>query len=457
VIKGRLQELAVLLRAELTGGDGAFLGVSTDTRKLEAGQLFVALRGPRFDGHKFLQEAADRGAAAALVSTASDVAISQVRVPDTLRALGELAADWRRRFDIPVIGITGSFGKTTVKEMVAAILSRRGPLLVTRGNLNNEIGVPLTLFGLAGNHQSAVIEMGANHAREIARLCAIAAPDIGLVTTAGACHLEGFGSLEGVARAKGEMFESLAEDGVAVINADDSYAALWRQLASGRRIVTFGFGPGSDFTARNVRQTAADEISFVLVCRAGEADVRLALAGRHNVMNALAAAAAAAQVGADLEQMVQGFGAVAPVSGRMQLLRNCAGGRLIDDSYNASPRAVRAAIEYLCELPGRPWAVLGDMGELGDEGPRLHAEVGRYAREAGVERLFAIGRLSEQTVAAFGAGAQLFHDAASLGAAVREDLGPDVNVLVKGSRMMRMEQVVEALAESVAIMAEGEC
>jgi len=457
VIKGRLQELAVLLRAELTGGDGAFLGVSTDTRKLEAGQLFVALRGPRFDGHKFLQEAADRGAAAALVSTASDVAISQVRVPDTLRALGELAADWRRRFAIPVIGITGSFGKTTVKEMVAAILSRRGPLLVTRGNLNNEIGVPLTLFGLAGNHQSAVIEMGANHAREIARLCAIAAPDIGLVTTAGACHLEGFGSLEGVARAKGEMFESLAEDGVAVINADDSYAALWRQLASGRRIVTFGFGPGSDFTARNVRQTAADEISFVLVCRAGEADVRLALAGRHNVMNALAAAAAAAQVGADLEQMVQGFGAVAPVSGRMQLLRNCAGGRLIDDSYNASPRAVRAAIEYLCELPGRPWAVLGDMGELGDEGPRLHAEVGRYAREAGVERLFAIGRLSEQTVAAFGAGAQLFHDAASLGAAVREDLGPDVNVLVKGSRMMRMEQVVEALAESVAIMAEGEC
>ena len=457
MIKGRLQELAVLLRAELTGGDGAFLGVSTDTRKLEAGQLFVALRGPRFDGHKFLQEAADRGAAAALVSTASDVAISQVRVPDTLRALGELAADWRRRFDIPVIGITGSFGKTTVKEMVAAILSRRGPLLVTRGNLNNEIGVPLTLFGLAGNHQSAVIEMGANHAREIARLCAIAAPDIGLVTTAGACHLEGFGSLEGVARAKGEMFESLAEDGVAVINADDSYAALWRQLASGRRIVTFGFGPGSDFTARNVRQTAADEISFVLVCRAGEADVRLALAGRHNVMNALAAAAAAAQVGADLEQMVQGFGAVAPVSGRMQLLRNCAGGRLIDDSYNASPRAVRAAIEYLCELPGRPWAVLGDMGELGDEGPRLHAEVGRYAREAGVERLFAIGRLSEQTVAAFGAGAQLFHDAASLGAAVREDLGPDVNVLVKGSRMMRMEQVVEALAESVAIMAEGEC
>jgi len=457
VIKGRLQELAVLLRAELTGGDGAFLGVSTDTRKLEAGQLFVALRGPRFDGHKFLQEAADRGAAAAVVSTASDVAISQVRVPDTLRALGELAADWRRRFAIPVIGITGSFGKTTVKEMVAAILSRRGPLLVTRGNLNNEIGVPLTLFGLAGNHQSAVIEMGANHAREIARLCAIAAPDIGLITTAGACHLEGFGSLEGVARAKGEMFESLAADGVAVINVDDSYAALWRQLASGRRIVTFGFGPGSDFTARNVRQTAADEISFVLVCRAGEADVRLALAGRHNVMNALAAAAAAAQVGADLEQMVQGFGAVAPVSGRMQLLRNCAGGRLIDDSYNASPRAVRAAIEYLCELSGRPWAVLGDMGELGDGGPRLHAEVGRYAREAGVERLFAIGRLSEQTVAAFGAGAQLFHDAASLGAAVREDLGPDVNVLVKGSRMMRMEQVVEALAESVAIMAEGEC
>ena len=457
MISGRLQELAILLRAELTGDDGAFLGVSTDTRKLEAGQLFVALRGPRFDGHKFLNEAADRGAAAALVSTASDVAIRQVRVPDTLRALGELAADWRRRFDIPVIGVTGSFGKTTVKEMVASILSRRGPLMVTRGNLNNEIGVPLTLFGLAGNHQSAVIEMGANHAGEIARLCALAAPEIGLVTTAGACHLEGFGSLEGVARAKGEIFESLPADGIAVINADDSYAALWRQLAAGRRVVTFGLGPGSEFTARNVRQTEAGEISFVLVCPAGEADVRLALAGRHNVMNALAAAAAAAQIGAGLEHMVDGFGAVAPVSGRMQLLRSCAGGRLIDDSYNASPRAVRAAIEYLCELPGRPWAVLGDMGELGDDGPRLHAEVGRYASEAGVERLFAIGRLSEQTVAAFGSGARLFHDAASLGAAVREDLGPDVNVLVKGSRMMRMEQVVEALAESAAVMAGGEC
>ncbi|MGB5621230.1 MAG: UDP-N-acetylmuramoyl-tripeptide--D-alanyl-D-alanine ligase [Gammaproteobacteria bacterium] len=457
MINGRLQQLATLLRAELTGDDGAFLGVSTDTRKLEAGQLFVALRGPRFDGHKFLGEAADRGAAAALVSTASEVAIPQVRVPDTLRALAELAADWRRRFDIPVIGITGSYGKTTVKEILASILSRRGPLLVTKGNLNNEIGVPLTLFGLAGNHQSAVIEMGANHAGEIARLCAIAAPQVSLVTTAGACHLEGFGSLEGVARAKGEIFEALPADGIAVINADDSYAALWRQLAAGRQVVTFGLGPGSEFTARNVRQTGAGEISFVLVTPAGEADVRLGLAGRHNVMNALAAAAAAAQIGAGLEHMVDGFGAVAPVSGRMQLLRSCAGGRLIDDSYNASPRAVRAAIEYLCELPGRAWAVLGDMGELGDEGPRLHAEVGRYAREAGVERLFAIGRLSEETVAAFGAGAQLFHDAASLGAAVREGLGPDVNVLVKGSRMMRMERVVEALAESAAVMAEGEC
>jgi len=456
VIKGRLQEVAQLLRGELTGGDGGFLGVSTDTRALEAGQLFVALRGPNFDGHGFLAEAADRGASAALVSRACDLPLPQIRVPDTLRALGELAADWRRRFDIPVIGVTGSFGKTTVKEMMAAILSRSAPGLVTRGNLNNEIGVPLTLFRLAKSHRSAVVEMGANHAGEIARLCAIAAPDIGLVTSAGACHLEGFGTLEGVARAKGEMFSSLPPDGVAVINADDSFAGLWRQLAAGRRIVTFGLGPNSDFTARQVRQTAAAELRFVIVTPDGEADIRLPLAGRHNVLNALAAAATAAQVGAEVTHIADGLAAMASVAGRMQLLRHGAGGRLIDDTYNASPRTVRAALEYLCELPGRPWAVLGDMGELGDDGPRLHAEVGRYARAAGVERMCALGPLSEDSVAAFGEGAQHFPDPASLVAALREDLGPDVNVLVKGSRMMRMERVVQELAaEALAEAGEG--
>lgn len=456
MIKGRLREVAGLLRAELTGHDGGFLGVSTDTRALEAGQLFVALRGPNFDGHEFLKQAADRGASAALVSRSCDVLLPQVRVPDTLKALGELAADWRRRFDIPVIGVTGSFGKTTVKEMMAAILSRTGPGLVTRGNLNNEIGVPLTLFRLGEGHRYAVVEMGANHLGEIARLCAIAAPDIGLVTTAGACHLEGFGSLEGVAKGKGEMFSSLPREGTAVINADDSFAGLWRQLAGDRRIVTFGLGPNSDFTARQVRQTAAGELRFVIAGPDAEAAVRLPLAGRHNVMNALAAAAAATQAGAGIDHVAEGLAAMTAVAGRMQLMRHCAGGRLIDDSYNASPRAVRAALEYLGELPGRPWAVLGDMGELGEQGPQLHAEVGRYARAAGIERLFTLGPLSENTVAAFGDGAEHFLDPATLIETLRKDLGPDVNVLIKGSRMMRLERVVKGLAgEALAEVGEG--
>ena len=455
MISGHLKDITSLLRAELIGSDGKFLGVSTDSREIEAGQLFVALRGPHFDGHKFLTEAASCGASAALVDTPADIPMPQVRVPDTLRALGDLASDWRGRFDIPVIGVTGSFGKTTVKEMLARILTQGRSALVTRGNLNNEIGVPLTLFGMAARNQSAVIEMGANHAGEIARLCAIAAPNIGLVTVAGACHLEGFGSLEGVARAKGEMFKTLPADGTAVINADDSFAGLWRQFAGDHAVTSFGLGPTAEYTAREIQRVADDELRFLLVCPEGEASVRLALAGRHNVMNALAAAATAAQAGATLEQVVAGLESMTPVAGRMQLLRTFAGGRLVDDSYNASPRTVKAGLDYLCELPGRPWAALGDMGELGEHGPELHGEIGRYARSVGIERLFVLGPLSERTAAAFGSGALHFFDPVSLGAALSEALDADVNVLVKGSRMMRMEQVVQALATPALANAGG--
>ncbi len=455
MISGRLTEITKVLRAELIGSDGSFLGISTDSRNIEAGQLFVALRGPRFDGHKFLAEAASCGACAALVDTVSELPMPQVRVPDTLRALGDLAVDWRARFDLPVIGVTGSFGKTTVKEMLARILGQGRSTLVTRGNLNNEIGVPLTLFGLSPRDQCAVIEMGANHAGEIARLCAIASPDIGLVTVAGACHLEGFGSLEGVARAKGEMFQALPAEGVAVINADDSFAGLWRQFAGARPVSTFGLGPAADYTAREIRRVADDELRFLLVCPEGEAPVRLPLAGRHNVVNALAAAASGIRAGASLEQVVAGLESMVPVAGRMQLLRTHAGGRLIDDSYNASPRTVRAGLDYLCELQGRPWAALGDMGELGESGPELHSEIGHYARSIGIERLFVLGPLSEHTAAAFGAGALHFFDTANLSMALSEALDADVNVLVKGSRMMRMENVVQALTGPTLARAGG--
>ena len=447
MITGTLQEIARILRGELSGEDRSFLGVSTDSRSLEAGQLFVALTGPNFDAHDFLPAAAEKGAAGAVVSAARNGDLPRVRVPDTLRALGALAAQWRSRFDPVVVGVTGSAGKTTVKEMIAAILSRSGPTLVTRGNLNNEIGVPLTLFRMSASHQGAVIEMGANHAGEIGRLADMARPGIGVITLAGAAHLEGFGSVEGVARAKAELYEALPGDGTAVINADDCYARLWREIAAPRSIVTFGLGPGADFTARDITRAAEGETGtkFRLVCPAGEADVSLGLPGLHNVMNALAAAAAAVSAGATLDDVAAGLGTTQTVPGRMQLCDGVAGCRIIDDTYNANPGSVRAALDYLTDLEGTPWAILGDMGELGGQASRLHREVGEYAKSVGVERLFVLGPLSRMVADGFGPGAECFTDVSSLLSAVRPALAGHVNLLVKGSRSMGMERVVQGL------------
>lgn len=447
MISGSLQEAAIVLRGELTGEDRPYLGVSTDTRRIEAGQLFVALKGPRFDGHEYIPIAAEQGAAGAVVSTQGFDGLPCIRVPDTLRALGDLARDWRSRFDLDVIGVTGSAGKTTVKEMIAAILRTRGPALVTSGNLNNEIGVPLTIFGLSARYRAAVIEMGANHADEIRRLAAIARPNIGVVTLAGAAHLEGFGSIEGVARAKGELFESLPEDGVAVVNADDCYAGLWRRLAAGRKLVTFGLGPGADFTAKGITEQVDDssQIRFTLVSPNGDAPITLALAGRHNVNNALAAAASAIAAGASLEDVREGLRCMSAVDGRMALLRGAANCRIIDDTYNANPGSMRAALDFLTGLEGLHWAILGDMGELGEQSEHLHAEVGDYARSVGVEKLFVVGRLSQVLADHFGAGAESFSDVASLLEAIRPRLSDDVNVLVKGSRSMGMERIVAGL------------
>ncbi len=451
MITGTLQQAATVLRGELQGEDRSFMGVSTDTRALEAGQLFFALVGPRYDGHDFLAKAADCGAAGAVVSRGATTRLPCVRVPDTLRSLGELATDWRRRFDLPVVGVTGSAGKTTVKEMIAAILGEIGPLLVTKGNLNNEIGVPLTLFRLAGRHRFAVIEMGANHPGEIACLAKMARPAIGIVTLAGAAHLEGFGTIEGVARAKGELFSALPEDGVAVINSDDCYASLWRKMAGSRRVVTFGLGPGADFSARDIRLEVDNGpcVEFRLTSPVGEAPVSVPLAGRHNVANALAAAAAASAAGADLAHIRAGLARTPGVKGRMQLTGGPGGCRIIDDTYNANPGSVRAALEFLTGLEGKAWAVLGDMGELGPQAGRLHAEIGSYARSIGVERLFAVGPLSRETVASFGGGAQGFADVDSLARTLRPLLRADINLLIKGSRSMGMERIVDALAAPV--------
>lgn len=448
MIRGTLGELAGVLAATLVGPDRDFAGVSTDTRSLQPGQLFVALRGPNFDGHAFVAEAERRGAAGAVVDTAPPGTLSWLGVADTLAALGALAADWRNRFELPVVAVTGSYGKTTVKEMMAAIALTRGDILATRGNMNNEIGLPLTLFGLAPQHRAAILELGANHEGEIARMAAICRPTVGLVTAAGPVHLEGFGSLEGVARGKGEMFAGLPADGVAVINADDRFAPLWREIAGARRQVTFGLAQDAEFRAEAIRQSldaAGPVLEFRMVTPDGAADVRIALPGRHNAINALAAAAATWAAGWSLDEIVAGLAAVAGTKGRMSLRKARSGALLIDDTYNANPTALEAAIDYATALPGDTWLVLGDMLELGPEAAELHAAAGRYARDHGVARLYALGPESAAAVAAFGAGRH-FSDPEALAAELENELPAGVNLLVKGSRSMRLEAVVERLA-----------
>jgi UDP-N-acetylmuramoyl-tripeptide--D-alanyl-D-alanine ligase len=446
-VKRTLGDMVRVCGGRLVGADRPFAGVSSDTRTLAAGELFVALRGPNFNGNDFVAAAEKAGAAGALVDTEQSVALPQIVVSDTQAALEKAASAWREQFSIPIVGVAGSNGKTTVKEMIAQILSQAGNTMSTRGNLNNHIGVPLTLFRLAPEQRFAVVEMGANHPGELAALVKIARPTIGLITNAGAEHLEGFGSLEGAARAEGEMVEHLAPSGTAIINADDPFAALWRGLTKAR-VVTFGLQAGADFTARDVRTEIGAEgfiTRFTLVCPKGSAPVQLKLAGKHNVTNALCAAAAAAAAGVSMDHIVAGLGAVQAVKGRLQFKKTRHGAWLIDDSYNANPSSVYAGIEVLAQLDGRRWFVFGQMGELGSFADEAHREIGTFARTHGIERLFAVGEDARLTVQTFGAGAEWFADTTALAQAVDEVLTPDVRLLVKGSRSNRLERVVEAL------------
>lgn len=456
-----LGELARLVGGELHGPDRHFDAVGTDTRTLGPGALFIALRGPNFDAHEFIATAAARGAVAALVERDVATALPTVRVEDTRRALGRLAAAWRDRFAIPLVAVTGSNGKTTVKGMLAAILAARGAGLSTRGNLNNDIGVPLTLLNLRREHRSAVIEMGANHPGDIDTLTHIARPTVALITNAAPAHLAGFGDVAGVVRAKGEIYSGLVPDGSAVINADDPGADQWRALAAPHRIVTFGLNRPADVTARELRLNAALGCSFMLATPAGEAAVGLALSGRHNVMNALAAAAAAHAAGVGLAEIVCGLESMRAVDGRLQLKRGIGESRIIDDTYNANPGSMKAALEVLAmsAADGERILVLGDMGELGDAGQALHEQVGREARACGVTRLYAVGVLARAAAAVFGQGAAHFATQEALIAALRADVAALPNgaatVLVKGSRSMRMERVVEALLADVGAAGGG--
>ena len=444
-----LADLARVTGGVLHGADAAFGVVTTDTRALEPAALFVALRGERFDGHQFVPDALGRGAAGALVSRLVSVPLPQVVVPDVLAGLGAFAAAWRRDYSGTVVGLTGSNGKTTTKEMIGAILGGVGPSLVTRGNLNNHIGVPLTLCRLEAAHRYAVIEMGANHQGEIAHLASLARPDVGMVINAGPAHLEGFGGMEGVARGKGEMFAALGPGQTAVINADDRYAAYWHGLArAAGRVVTFGMRERADFSAASVREVSSvqgSSLEFELACPLGRRRVPLALAGEHNVMNALAAAAAAHAAGAGLDAIVDGLAGMRAVSGRLEFKALAGGGRLIDDSYNANPGSVRAGLRALEQIGGERWLVLGEMRELGEESARLHAEVGEFARQCGVTRLLAVGDEARHAVEAFGAGSTWFASAEDLIASLADGIGPGITVLVKGSRSNRLERVAAAL------------
>jgi UDP-N-acetylmuramoyl-tripeptide--D-alanyl-D-alanine ligase len=447
-----LASFAEACGGRLQGGDRDYSQVSTDTRTLGRGDLFVALRGPRFNGNEFVAQAHAAGAAGAVVDAPQVTPLAQVIVAESQAALTRAAQNWRGRFDIPVIGVAGSNGKTSTKEMTAAILARFGACLATRGNLNNHIGVPLTLLRLDSEHRSAVIEMGANQSGDVAALVELAAPTIGLITNAGAEHLEGFGTLEGVARAEGEMVEGLPAAGTAVINADDPYAPLWRGLTRAA-VVTFGMTATAAWRAEEVHcevDAQGFKTRFTLVSPLGRAPVALELAGQHNVMNALGAAAAAAAAGASLEHIVAGLAAVRAVPGRLQFKRALSGAWLIDDSYNANPSSVRAGIEVLAQLDGRKWLVLGDMAELGDFARESHAEIGAFARTHGVERLFATGALTVGAVESFGAGGQWFPDAQALSAALLASSNSAVRMLVKGSRMNRLERVVDALTQPAA-------
>jgi len=453
------QAHALLPGSRLVGdADTAVLRVHSDTRSLRSGDLFVALRGERFDAHDFLAQAQASGAVAALAErglATAGAGLPGLEVADTRAALGVLAAAWRRGIELPLIAVTGSNGKTTVTQMIAAILRawQGDGAFSTEGNFNNDIGVPLTLLRLRpGEHHAGVVELGMNHPGEIAQLAAMAAPTVALVNNAQREHQEFMASVEAVARENGSAIESLATDGVAVFPSDEAYTPLWRALAGTRRVITFALGAdaAADVTAQ--AQWSGDHWDVALHTPAGDASLSLHIAGRHNVKNALAATACALAAGCPLAAIVRGLGVFTAVKGRSQassIERDGQRVTLVDDSYNANPDSVRAAIDVLAELPAPRWLVLGDMGEVGDQGAAYHHEVGACARSAGIESLWTAGPLSANAAAAYGAAARHFDAVDTLLNALPE-APVAASVLVKGSRFMRMERVVAALTSAPA-------
>ncbi|MFP4606387.1 MAG: UDP-N-acetylmuramoyl-tripeptide--D-alanyl-D-alanine ligase [Thiohalospira sp.] len=439
----RLSEWVERAGGERHGGDATFRGVTTDSRAVARGELFVALRGPRFDGHDHVASAVGAGAVAAMVDHPVDADCPQWRVADTGAGLLAFGTAWRRAWGGTVLALTGSNGKTTVKELTAAILGQRYATLATQGNLNNRIGVPLTLLRLGDDHQRAVIEMGANHPGEIAELTAAAMPDAALITNAGPAHLEGFGSVAGVATAKGEIFGGLPASGTALFPAESPFAGQWRGLAEGREILTFGQRAGE---VRVAATPAGTGQRLVLETPWGTGRCHLPLAGSHNADNAAAAAALALAGGATLAEVTAGLEAAAPVAGRLVRRRGRGGATLLDDTYNANPASLAAGLEVLAAAPGRRILVLGDMGELGGSAEDYHARAGEAAAAAGVDELWTVGELAAAAADTFG-HSRRWRDPGELAAELAGQLDNNTTVLVKGSRTMGLEAVVTALTE----------
>jgi UDP-N-acetylmuramoyl-tripeptide--D-alanyl-D-alanine ligase len=452
-----LSTAAKATNGRLLGTDASFNAVSTDSRNIAAGNLFVALKGENFDGNDYVAQCLQQGAAGVLVSRQSKTVGPQIVVQDTRLALGKLAQYWREQRDIPLAAITGSNGKTTVKEMLASILRQVAGdehVLATTGNLNNDIGLPLTLLKLQTHHRFAVTEMGMSNPGEIDYLTHLARPNVALVNNAHAAHLQGMGSVEAIAREKGSIFNGLASAGTAVFNADDAFAPLWKSLAGSKRTLTFGLDHSADVSADY--ELKPDSSRLTIKTANGNIAATLNVPGTHNICNALAASAAAIAMGVGLPDIAAGLSDFAGVKGRLQRKQGKNGALVIDDSYNANPSSMRAAITVLAQVSGQKLLVLGDMGELGKDAKPLHEAIGKFARESGIDRLFALGELSQHTVLAFGDNARHFATSVALVETLTPYLAPDTTVLVKGSRFMQMERVVDAILKDTNACQQAE-
>ena len=441
----RLSEIALATKGKVLGADVEINSVGTDSRAIESGQLFVALKGENFDGHDYAAQSLQQGACAVMVS--QEVASPAVLVKDTRLALGDLSAYWRNKFSMPVVAITGSNGKTTVKEMLASILKVAAgddaKVLATQGNLNNDIGLPLTMLKIEQQHEYAVLEMGMNHRGEIRYLTKLAKPNVALVNNAGSAHIGELGSYEAIAEAKGEIFEGLAKDGIAIINADDVFADFWKKLAAQNKQMTFGLNQQANVSARYQLNVMNSNIQMTTPI--GNVNFDLPAPGEHNVRNALAAATAALALNVPLNKIAEGLTHFAGVKGRLQSKAGFAGAKVIDDTYNANPLSMKAAIDVLAGNQGTRIFVMGDMAELGDDAAEMHAEIGAYAKAAKIQTFYALGQLTPEATKAFGASGKHFESVETLVDALRKEMNSNVTVLVKGSRSARMERVVDLI------------